>query len=79
MDRRSGVSVWFRANILMFAMLALMPACGGGMPQPPPPPPPPKFTLVKLSSDTLTNSDGQHATELETSAFSFGSTIVISF
>jgi hypothetical protein len=63
----------------MFAMLALMPACGGGMPQPPPPPPPPKFTLVKLSSDTLTNSDGQHATELETSAFSFGSTIVISF
>jgi hypothetical protein len=80
MDRRSEFSVWLFANVLLLGMLVLMPACGGGIQQPPPPPPPPpKFTLVKLSTDTLTNADGQHATELETSAFSFGPTIVVSF
>src|SRR5438105_15875926 len=64
-------------------MLGLIVACGGGESQtrlpPPPPPPPPTFTLVKLSMDTLTNPDSQHATELETSSFSFGSTLVTSF
>jgi hypothetical protein len=60
-------------------MVTLALACGGGNQQTTSPPPGAKFTLIKLSSDTLTNSDGQHATELETSAFSFGSTIVVSF
>ena len=57
-----------------------MPACGGGNNDNiHTHPPPQKFQLVKLSTDTLTNPDGQHATELETSCFAFGSTIVVSF
>lgn len=78
MCRCSGV-VGIFANLILLTSIALLPACGGGSPPPPPPPPPPKFEFVTLSTDTLTNPDSQHATELETSAFSFGSTIVVSF
>jgi len=35
--------------------------------------------LTKLSSDPYTNSQGQHATEVEPGAFSFGSNIVTAF
>ena len=35
--------------------------------------------LVKLSTDTFTNSTSQHATEVEPGSFSFGSTIITSF
>lgn len=42
-------------------------------------PPPPAFTLVRLSTDPFTNPDSQHATELETSMYSVGSTMVVSF
>lgn len=35
--------------------------------------------LVKLSTDTFTNSTGQHATEVEPGSFSFGQTIITSF
>lgn len=35
--------------------------------------------LVRLSTDTLTNSTGQHATEVEPDTFAFGSTIVSTF
>ena len=35
--------------------------------------------LVKLSTDTFTNSTSQHATEVEPDSFSFGSTIVAAF
>jgi len=42
-------------------------------------PPPQQFTLLRLSTDTFTNPDGQHATELEPSTFAFGSTLVTSF
>ena len=38
-----------------------------------------KYTLSRLSTDTFTNADGQHATELEPSTFAFGSTFVASF
>jgi len=54
-------------------------ACGGTSNSVHTGPPPPTFKLVKLSSDTLTNPGAQHASELETSSFSFGSTIVSSF
>src|SRR5438105_14342583 len=57
------------AAVLLLGMLGLIVACGGGESQTPPPPTPaPTFTLVKLSTDTLTNLDSQHATELETSS-----------
>src|SRR5579863_2735721 len=35
--------------------------------------------LVKLSTDTFTNTTSQHATEVEPDTFSFGSTIVAAF
>jgi hypothetical protein len=35
--------------------------------------------LVRVSTDTLTNSTGQHATEVEPDTFAFGSTIVSTF
>jgi hypothetical protein len=36
-------------------------------------------SLVKLSTDTFTNTSSQHATEVEPDTFSFGSTIVAAF
>lgn len=48
---------------------------GGGNPPPPTPP----VALTKLSTDTFTNSQSQHATEVEPGAFAFGSTIVTAF
>ncbi len=41
--------------------------------------PPATVPLVKLSTDTVTNSTSQHATEVEPDSFSFGSTIVAGF
>jgi hypothetical protein len=41
--------------------------------------PPPNIPLTQLSTDTFTNSGGQHATEVEASAFAFSSTIVSAF
>jgi len=41
--------------------------------------PPATASLVKLSTDTFTNSTSQHATEVEPGSFSFGSTIITSF
>jgi len=35
--------------------------------------------LVRLSTDTFTNSTSQHATEVEPASFAFGSTIITSF
>jgi len=50
--------------------------CGSGMVQTVAPSQGP---LIKLSSDTCTNSSGQHDTEVEPSTFAFGSTIVTAF
>jgi hypothetical protein len=41
--------------------------------------PPATVSLVKLSTDTFTNSTSQHATEVEPGSFSFGPTIITSF
>jgi hypothetical protein len=38
-----------------------------------------QIPLVKLSTDTFTNSSSQHATEVEPDTFSFGNTIVTAF
>ena len=38
-----------------------------------------QFTLVKISSDTLHNSDSVHKTEVEPDFFSWGNTIVGTF
>jgi hypothetical protein len=41
--------------------------------------PPATVPLVKLSTDTFTNSTSQHATEVEPDSFAFGQTIVTAF
>jgi hypothetical protein len=41
--------------------------------------PPATVPLVKLSTDTFTNSTSQHATEVEPDSFAFGQTIVAAF
>ena len=41
--------------------------------------PPATTPLVRLSTDTFSNSTSQHATEVEPGSFSFGSTIITSF
>jgi hypothetical protein len=41
--------------------------------------PPATTPIVRLSTDTFTNSSGQHATEVEPNSFAFGSTIVAAF
>ncbi|MGO9127616.1 MAG: sialidase family protein [Terriglobales bacterium] len=38
-----------------------------------------QFTLEKISTDTFTDSDAQHATEVEPDTFAYGSTIVSAF
>lgn len=62
-------------------MVALAAAgCGSGSnPINPPSPPPATVSLIKLSTDTFTNSTSQHSTEVEPASFAFGSTIVAAF
>jgi hypothetical protein len=78
-----------RSKIVLVAILLLgillITACGSGSHSQPPqqPPqtiiPPPTVPLTQLSRDTFTNPSSQHATEVEVSAFAFGSTIVSAF
>jgi hypothetical protein len=64
-------------------ILIVITACGGGSNPPqsqsPTPISPATVPLVQLSTDTFTNSSSQHATEVEASAFAFGSRIVSAF
>ena len=57
--------------------------CGGGSnPQPTQPTtmvPPPSVSVSPISRDPFTNPGSQHATEVEVSAFSTGTTIVSAF
>jgi hypothetical protein len=69
---------------VLLGILVSIAACGGGSNAQPPqptttPPPPPNVPLTQLSKDTFTNPGSQHATEVEASAFSSGSTIVTAF
>ena len=74
--------LWFSVAI---AALSCTLACGGGSSMPaepspaPPPPPAPQTSLTQLSTDKFTNSDSQHATEVEPGMFANGSTIVAAF
>ena len=64
----------------MNGLVTLLVACGSGSNNSTPPPPPsPPVPLSKLSTDTFTNTSGQHATEVEPDAFAVGSTIVAAF
>jgi len=71
---------------LLRAMLALTPvffmiSCGGGSssPEPSPSPSPPQIALTRLSTDTFTNPESQHATEVEPGMAVSGSTLVTAF
>ncbi len=66
----------------VFGILVVVTACGSGSTSQPleqTTPPPPQIPLTQLSHDTFTNPSSQHATEVEASAFSTGSTIVSAF
>jgi hypothetical protein len=52
-------------------VLALLPASAGARPA--------ASKVVRLSSDTLTTAQAQHATEVEPDSYAFGSTIVTAF
>jgi hypothetical protein len=70
-------------GVLAWAVAAAA-ACGGAsMPPmtktPPAFPSPQTSNALQLSSDVFSNASSQHATEVEPSAFSFGSTIVAAF
>jgi hypothetical protein len=75
--------VWIAAgSALTSGVLLLLLGCGGSSapsePMPPPPPPPPTG-ITRLSSDTFTNPESQHATQVEPGMASFGSTLVAAF
>jgi hypothetical protein len=69
------------ALVLILAVVCFLSSCGSGHSSPPamPPPPMPEIAEVRLSTDSFTNASSQHATEVEPSAFAFGSTIVTAF
>ena len=62
----------------LMSILMMIVACGGGS-NSQQSTPPTNIPLTQLSTDTFTNSSSQHATEVEASAFGFGSTIVSVF
>jgi hypothetical protein len=69
--------------VIVLLTLSFLVACGGGSSSSPsvtpPPPPTPEIAETRLSTDTFTNPESQHATEVEPGAFAFGSTIVTAF
>src|SRR6516165_12022227 len=87
MESPAGVSIGRLGFSLAVAALSCTLACGGNSmssePNPPaplpPPPTSPQIALTQLSTDKFTNSDSQHATEVEPGMFAFGSTIVTAF
>jgi hypothetical protein len=69
------------AAFCLAAVLLAAAGCGSGSSSNNPlsPFPPATTPLVKLSTDTFTNSTSWHATEVEPDSFAFGSTIVAAF
>ena len=71
---------------LISVIFLLLSGCGGGSASPPsepmppaPPPPPSQVALTRLSSDSFTNSQSQHATEVEAGMSASGATLVTAF
>ncbi len=71
---------------LISVVLLLLSGCGGGSASPPtetmppaPPPPPSQVALTQLSSDSFTNPQSQHATEVEAGMSVSGATLVTAF
>jgi hypothetical protein len=82
--KRAGVlvrvSVRDFSAITAVALILAAVGCGSGSSSNPfPTLPPATVPLVKLSTDTFTNSTSQHATEVEPDSFAFGSTIISAF
>src|SRR5208283_4969384 len=80
--RRIAIATTYSPCALAVFALLWITGCGAGQStpsQPTQPPPPPQFSLTRLSTDTFTNSDSQHATEVEPGMFVSGSTIVTAF
>ncbi len=75
--------VWIAAgSALAWGALLLLMGCGGSSASSesmPPPPPPPPAGITQLSSDTFTNPESQHATQVEPGMASSGSTLVTAF
>ena len=74
--RRGGVTKACSAFTLATLALFSMSGCGSGQSTPSEPSQPP---LTRLSTDTFTNSDSQHATEVEPGIFASGATILTAF
>jgi hypothetical protein len=72
---------WIFQAALVFSALGLLVGCGSSNSSQPAvtPPPTPEIAETRLSTDTFTNPESQHATEVEPGAFAFGSTIVTAF
>jgi len=80
--RRIAIATTYSPCALAVFALLWITGCGAGQStpsQPTQPPPPPQFSLTRLSTDTFTNPDSQHATEVEPGMFVSGSTIVTAF
>ena len=76
---RSGALTYLKCVFPVLALISIA-GCGGSQSTPSPSPPPQQqFALTRLSTDTFTNSDSQHATEVEPGIFASGSTIVTVF
>lgn len=69
------------SGLALLSLLSFLIACGGSSHSSPAviPPPTPEIAETRLSTDTFTNPESQHATEVEPGAFAFGSTIVTAF
>jgi len=79
---RRSIAIQYWGSALTVAAVLNLFGCGGGSNtplEPSPPPPPQQFAITRLSTDTFSNSDSQHATEVEPSIFASGSTIVTAF
>jgi hypothetical protein len=80
---KSGIAKTCSHRALVALTLLWMMGCGGktqsAPSEPTQPPSQPQFSLTRLSTDTFTNSDSQHATEVEPGMFASGSTVVTAF
>ena len=77
---RSGALMYLKCVFPVLALISTA-GCGGSQSTPSQPTQPPvqQVALTRLSTDTFTNADSQHATEVEPGIFASGSTIVTVF